>query len=138
MTTAKPINVSRIDHIVLRVKDLDRMIRFYSEILGCPLERGPGDERLAQLRAGDSLIDLVDIDSELGRLAGDPPAHNAPNMDHVCLLVEPWNEAAIIEELRAHGVASGDVESRYGATGFGPSVYFKDPEGNTVELKGRG
>ena len=137
MTKTRPINISRIDHIVLRVKNLDRMVRFYTEVLGCPLERGPGDERLAQLRAGDSLIDLVDIDSELGRLAGDPPDHNAPNMDHVCLLVEPWDEVAIIEYLRAHSVAPGTVEPRYGATGVGPSMYFKDPEGNTVELKGR-
>ena len=138
MTTAKPINVSRIDHVVLRVKDLDRMVVFYSDVLGCPLERGPGDERLAQLRAGDSLIDLVDIDSELGRLAGGPPDHTAPNADHVCLLVDPWDEAAILEQLRRHGVTPGAVEARYGATGFGPSVYFRDPEGNTVELKGRG
>ena len=132
-----PINIARIDHVVLRVRDLDRMIEFYSTVLGCRLERGPGEERLAQLRAGDSLIDLVDIDSELGRLAGRAPAPDAPNVDHICLLAEPWDEDAILGQLRAHGVEPGSVEPRYGATGYGPSVYFEDPEGNTIELKGR-
>ena len=112
------------------------MIEFYGNVLGCRLERGPGKERLAQLRAGSSLIDLVDVDSELGRLAGGAPDPRGPNVDHICLLVEPWDEPAILSRLRDHGVEPGDVESRYGATGQGPSVYFKDPEGNTIELKG--
>ena len=51
---------------------------------------------------------------------------------------EPWDEETILGHLAAHGVESGDVASRYGATGQGPSVYLKDPEGNTVELKGAG
>ena len=137
MTTASPINIARIDHVVLRVQDLERMIGFYSAVLGCQLERGPGEERLAQLRAGDSLIDLVDVDGPLGRLAGNAPDSAAPNVDHICLLVEPWDEAAILAQLRAHGVEPGQVESRYGATGHGPSVYFRDPEGNAIELKGQ-
>ena len=136
MTTPNPISIARIDHVVLRVRDLDRMIDFYSTVLCCELERGPGEERLAQLRAGDSLIDLVDIDSDLGRMAGSAPDPAAPNVDHVCLLVDVWDEAAILARLRAHGVEPGRVEMRYGATGHGPSVYFQDPEGNTIELKG--
>ena len=132
----KPINIQRIDHVVLRVRDLAGMIDFYGDVLGCRLERGPGDIGLAQLRAGDSLIDLVDADGPLGREGGKSPDHDAPNVDHVCLFVEPWDSELITAQLRAHGVVPGDVASRYGATGQGPSIYFSDPEGNTIELKG--
>ncbi len=135
--TANPINIRGIDHVVVRAVDLDTMIAFYADVLGCKLERGPGDLGLAQLRAGASLIDLVDVAGEIGRKAGGPPDHGAPNMDHFCLRVEPWDVDAIRGHLAAHGVACGEVAERYGADGSGPSIYLEDPEGNTVELKGR-
>ena len=137
MTAANPINIALIDHVVIRANDLERMVAFYQDVLGCKLERGPGDIGLAQLRAGRSLIDIVDAGGPIGREGGDPPDHGAPNMDHVCLQVEPWDESAIRAHLEAHGVDVGEVESRYGALGQGPSLYISDPEGNTVELKGR-
>lgn len=136
MIKANPINVRRIDHVVLRVVDLEMMVAFYCNVLGCRLERGPGDGGLAQLRAGDSLIDLVDANGSIGRQSGDPPDHGAPNVDHVCLLVQPWDSEAVLSHLRAHGVEPEPITSRYGATGQGPSIYFADPEGNTIELKG--
>ncbi len=131
-----PINIRVIDHIVIRVNDLEKMVAWYSEVLGCRLEKGPGEAGLAQLRAGDSLIDLVDAEGELGKLSGRSPDHGAPNMDHVCVLVRPWREAEILAHLEKHAVEAGEVGDRYGATGMGPSIYIKDPEGNTVELKG--
>ncbi|MDJ0941770.1 MAG: VOC family protein [Woeseiaceae bacterium] len=136
MQTANPINISRIDHVVLRARDPAAMLAFYVNVLGCRLERSLDEVGLLQLRAGQSLIDLVDMGRELGKAGGKPPDQGAPNMDHVCLLVKPWNEAAILAHLEAHGVVAGEVASRYGATGQGPSIYLKDPEGNTVELKG--
>jgi catechol 2,3-dioxygenase-like lactoylglutathione lyase family enzyme len=138
MQAANPINLTRIDHVVLRVVDLDGMIAWYRDVLGCRLERGPGASGLAQLRAGDSLIDLVAADGPLGRAGGRTPDHGAPTVDHVCLQLRPWDEALIVEHLRRHGVETGEVESRYGATGQGPSLYIRDPEGNTIELKGSG
>lgn len=131
-----PINIVLIDHVVIRVRDLDRMVAFYSEVLGCRLEKGPGELGLAQLRAGNSLIDLLDSAGRLGREGGDPPNHEAPNMDHVCLQVSPWDEQRITTHLQRHGVEFGEVASRYGAGGKGPSIYLSDPEGNRVELKG--
>ncbi len=136
MKKANPINIHVIDHVVLRANDIERMITFYSEVLGCRLERCPGESRLAQLRAGLSLIDIVDANSELGRQAGRAPNQDTPNMDHVCLQVRPWNPDAVREHLRVHGVEVGEIVSRYGALGSGPSLYIRDPEGNTVELKG--
>ena len=136
MTTANPINISQIDHVVIRVNDLENMIAWYRDVLGCNLERGPGDYRLAQLRAGSSLVDLVDANGPLGKQAGDLPDRNAPNMDHLCFQVVPWDTDVIQAQLSWHDVEFGDVGNRYGASGMGPSIYLKDPEGNTIELKG--
>ncbi len=136
MKQANPINITHIDHLVIRVNDLENMIAFYRDVLGCKLERGPGEGGLAQLRAGHSLIDLVDADGPLGQQGGDQPDHAAPNMDHVCFQVQPWDTDTIKTHLELHGIDAGKVAQRYGATGVGPSMYLRDPEGNTVELKG--
>ena len=136
MRKANPINIRCIDHVVLRVVDLESMISFYCDVLGCRVERVLDEIKLVQLRAGDSLIDLVDANGTLGRQAGGLPSHDAPNMDHVCLRVEPWDADAIRTHLQTHDVDVGDVAPRYGASGVGPSLYISDPEGNTVELKG--
>jgi glyoxylase I family protein len=125
-----------IDHLVLRIVDLDRMLRFYVDVLGCTLERRQDAIGLVQLRAGHSLIDLVPVDGPLGRAGGTPPGPQGRNLDHFCLRVEPFEEAALRAHLAAHGVAAGAVEQRYGAEGEGPSLYVTDPEGNVVELKG--
>jgi len=136
MNQEHPINIRLIDHVVIRVQNLVRMIDFYRDVLGCRLERGPGKNGLAQLRAGDSLIDLVDAAGPLGRQGGGRPRHEGGNMDHVCLQVQPWDADAISNHLMKHDVEVGDVVTRYGALGSGPSLYIKDPEGNGVELKG--
>ncbi|MDH3597272.1 MAG: VOC family protein [Rhodospirillales bacterium] len=130
------IRITGLDHVVLRVRDVRRMLRFYSEVLGCAVEREVAELGLIQLRAGDALIDLVDVAGELGRGGGAAPGREGRNMDHLCLRIEPFDPAALSRHLETHGVAAGPVERRYGAEGFGPSIYIQDPEGNTVELKG--
>ena len=136
MSSDNPISIKLIDHVVIRVESLDRMIAFYCNVLSCQLEKGPGDNGLAQLRAGDSLIDLVDVASALGRSGGGQPHRENGNMDHVCLQIEPWQEDKLTAHLSKHKVEHGEIAARYGALGYGPSLYLKDPEGNTVELKG--
>ena len=131
-----PIPVRGLDHIVLRVADLDAMIAFYGEVLGCPVERRKDEIGLVQLRAGQSLIDLVPVDGKLGRAGGAAPGSEGRNLDHLCLRIEPFDEAAIRRHLAVHGVEAGPVDSRYGAEGDGPSIYLQDPEHNTIELKG--
>jgi glyoxylase I family protein len=91
---------------------------------------------LFQLRAGSSLIDLVDVEGKLGRQGGAAPGADGHNVDHVCLGVDGYDEAAIIAHLERHGVRVGEIGSRYGAEGQGPSIYLFDPEGNRIELKG--
>jgi len=128
--------VQGIDHVVLRVVDVEGVIRFYQDVLGCAVERRKDDLGLIQLRAGRSLIDLVDVNGELGQKGGTAPGAEARNMDHFCLRIDPFDEAQIRAHLRAHGVEAGELATRYGAEGDGPSLYIQDPEGNTVELKG--
>jgi len=130
------LNIREIDHLVLRVRDVDTMVRFYAEVLGCPVHRIDEKIRLVQLRAGRGLIDLIPVDSESGRAGGAAPGREGRNMDHFCLRVDPWDADAIGAHLRAHGVDAGPVVQRFGAQGQGPSMYLSDPEGNTVELKG--
>ena len=138
MQRENPINIAGIDHVVLRARDFEGLIDFYISVLGCRLERISPGYGIAQLRAGRSLVDIVDTNGKLGRSGGKEPNHNAENMDHFCLQIAPWDSEQIGDHLRAHGVEVGTVESRYGALGNGPSIYIKDPEGNGVELKGAG
>lgn len=132
------IHIREIDHIVLRALDMESMRHFYCAVLGCTVERREAASGLLQLRAGSALIDLVAVDGVLGRRGGAAPGTGGRNVDHFCLLVEPFDEAAIRAELAAAGVATEAAQRRYGAAGWGPSLYLSDPEGNTIELKGRG
>lgn len=130
------LKILGIDHLVLRVQDLDAALRFYVGVLGCPVERREDGLGLVQLRAGRALIDLVPVDGRLGRAGGVAPGPEGRNLDHLCLRVEPFDEAAIRAHLAAHGLQAGATARRYGAEGYGPSLYLNDPEGNVVELKG--
>lgn len=130
------LSIQGIDHLVLRVRDVARMRRFYCETLGCVLERRQEELGLYQLRAGAALIDLVDVAGKLGQAGGAAAGKEGRNLDHFCLRIEPFDAAAIARHLTAQGVAPGEVVSRYGAEGTGPSIYIEDPEGNVVELKG--
>jgi catechol 2,3-dioxygenase-like lactoylglutathione lyase family enzyme len=130
------IQIREIDHLVLRVTNLEAMLRFYRDVLGCTIERTQEELGLTQLRAGRSLIDMVTVDGKLGLLGGKPPGAEGRNMDHLCLRVEPFDAESIYAHLKKYGIEAGEVSSRYGAEGEGPSIYLKDPEENVVELKG--
>ena len=131
--TGNPLNISHIDHVVIRANNMERMIRFYHEVLGCPVEKRQDDIGLVQLRAGGSLIDLLDVNSPLNEQFEN---ERGVNMDHFCLLLASWDGDAILQWLKRHDVKAGEIADRFGATGTGPSIYIHDPEGNMVELKG--
>jgi len=133
---ANPIRIEGLDHIVLRVANLDRMLDFYVGVLGCTREKDQASIGLYQLRAGAALIDLVTLDGRLGRMGGVGPGPEGRNLDHFCLAMTEFDEAALRAYLTAAGVTVGEVGQRYGAKGDGPSLYIEDPEGNVVELKG--
>ena len=129
-------DILQIDHVVFRVADAERAIRFYREVLGCTLERTVEAFGLVQLRAGAALIDLVTIDGAIGRKGGAAPGRTGRNVDHLALRIAPFDATVLFEHLERHGVSHGDVTTRYGAEGFGPSIYIEDPDGNVIELKG--
>lgn len=131
-----PFSLKGLDHIVLRISDLDRMRAFYHDVLGCSDEREQAEIGLLQLRAGHSLIDLITIDGKLGASGGAAPGAEGRNVDHFALAITPFDESTIRAHLDRHGVAIEQSGPRYGAEGEGPSIYFRDPEGNLIELKG--
>lgn len=129
------IAIAGIDHIVLRVADLERSIRFYCGVLGMDVVKWNDKYALVHLSAGASLIDLIAIDGPLGRAGGGPAGRENRNVDHICLQVRDFDLAAIRAHLVAHGVEPGAVGERFGAGGVGPSIYLTDPDGNGLELR---
>lgn len=118
--------IKDLDHVVLKVADMDRAIRFYEDVLGCKVERTVDSIGLVQLRAGRALVDLVPAkDGDAGS-----------NMDHFALTIEPFDAEALKTHFAVHGVDIGEPATWYGAEGYGPSIYLNDPDGNQVELKG--
>jgi len=130
------IAIREIDHLVLRVTNLDAMLEFYCTLLGCSIARRRDDIGLVQLRAGRSMLDLVPVDGELGRAGGAAPGREGRNLDHLCFRLDHFDEPALRAHLERAGITVGATASRFGAEGEGPSIYISDPEGNVVELKG--
>jgi glyoxylase I family protein len=123
-----PLKVAELDHVVLRCRDQNRALDFYTRILGLREERRIDQIGLIQLRAGRSMIDLVP--------ATHPRAEDGLNVDHVCLAVEARDLNEVARYLRELSVeVIGEPAMRYGAHGAGLSIYIRDPEGNVVELK---
>lgn len=127
--------IREIDHVVIRTTDPIALARFYCEALGCIVEKEQPEIGLTQLRAGRSLIDLLAVGAKIDRADSGAPGAGR-NMDHLCLRVEDYDAAQLSAHLLAHGARLGEAGRRYGADGFGPSLYLFDPDGNMVELKG--
>ena len=142
MAQASPIPLMGIDHVVIRVRDLEPMLAFYTEVLGCEVAKHNAPLDLWHLRAGSALIDLVPVNGVLGRSGGasgdtKPPATSGRNVDHVAFKVQPFDPPALLSHLQSHGIdAKATLQSRFGIDGDGPSIQFTDPEGNGIELKG--
>lgn len=130
------LSVAGIDHVVLRVRDAEAALAFYSGVLGCPVEKRNDVLGLIHLRAGDSLIDLVPVDGKLGSAGGAAPGTEGRNVDHVCLRLHDYDPVATMAHLQKHGVRYDAPASRYGAGGVAESIYLTDPDGNGLELHG--
>jgi glyoxylase I family protein len=130
------LKVRGLDHLVIRARDLPALERFYVEVLGLTVERRADQIGMVQLRAGAQLVDLVAADGMLGRQGGAAPGAEGRNLDHFCLNLDDFDLAAVEAHLKAHGITPGDSGVRYGAGGFGVSIYLTDPEGNGLELRG--
>lgn len=132
-----PFKLGGLDHVVLRVPDMAQALGFYRDVLGAQVERTLDRLGMVQLRVGASLIDLVDLNGAMAKAQGARAfSPDAVNVDHICIRIDPFDEAAVDAYLRERGVTIGEKGIRYGAQGDGPSIYIRDPFGTTVELKG--
>ena len=135
MAAPPPFALHGLDHVVLLVDDMAAAQRFYTEVVGCTVDRALPRYGMLQLRAGAALIDLVETSGPEGAWAK-PEVAGGRNMDHVALATGPWEPEALRAHLAAHGVEIVEEGVRYGASGEGYSIYVRDPAGNVVELKG--
>ena len=93
--TKRQFQLLGIDHVVLRVHQLQPMLEFYQDVLGCKLIRSNEKIGLYQLSAGASMIDLIPVDMELGKKGGEPPGLEGHNVDHIALKIHPFSEEEI-------------------------------------------
>jgi catechol 2,3-dioxygenase-like lactoylglutathione lyase family enzyme len=129
------ITVTALDHFVLRVRDLERSIAFYGGLLGLPIEcldeYRAGTRPFVSARVGGQLIDLVPDPTY------DPAAAAHGGFLHLCVRVAGGLERDVLPQVRARSVEVIEDAPmvRLGATGYGPSIYVRDPDGYVVELK---
>jgi len=123
---SQEIRVTALDHVVLNVADVERSLAFYAGALGLgPIhveEWRRGERFFPSVRvSADSIIDLL------------PAPRTGADADHVCLVVEPMDFDALVASGRFE-IVDGPA-TRFGARGDGTSIYFRDPDGNLVELR---
>ncbi len=136
MTAAPHFQIVDLDHIVLRVNDVERALAFYTGTLG--LE----PHRVEEFRAGEvpfpcarvndhTIIDLLPWTED------EPVGDGRRNLDHFCMAVKGIDMAEFAEYLKSRGVTVEPDRSgrRSGARGMADSIYVKDTEGNTIELR---
>ena len=120
------MDVLGFDHLVLRCADVERTLAWYVDVLG--LE----PERVDEWRRGEAPFPSVRVSATtiIDLFAGTP---GDDRLDHLCLEVAPTDLAALAT---THGLEllEGPVP-RYGARGVGTSIYVRDPDGLTVELR---
>ena len=138
MTTESSVKLKivEMDHIVIRVKDVEGALAFYTGILG--LE----PHRVEEWRSGELPFPCARINAntliDLKPWTEDEPVHDGRrNLDHYCLVLEPTDMDALSDHLREQGVTvvSETPAQRSGARGMATSIYIQDPEGNQIELR---
>lgn len=130
IATRVPFMLERIDHVLLIVKGLERALVFYRDVLGCRIVDSLPEYGMVELRAGGSMIDLVDIGAREGAWAR-PDVAGGRNVDHLCLAISGASEPTLRAHLAAHAVEIVEEDARED----GLSLYVRDPSGNTIELK---
>jgi catechol 2,3-dioxygenase-like lactoylglutathione lyase family enzyme len=125
--------ISGLDHIVLNVADIERSLRFYSDVLGLSPERVEAWRKreisFPSVRINSStLIDLV------ANGAPSPSAHE--NLAHFCLVIDDPSLDGFMQTLASASVPieTGPVQ-RWGARGNAQSIYFRDPDANLIEVR---
>lgn len=126
------VSIMGLDHLVMTVRDVEATCRFYEKVLGMTRQSfGPGDRRVA-LKFGNQKINIhPETGNDIGYLA----RIAQPGTEDLCFVTEDAPEE-VIAHLKACGVAPLDPEpvARTGALGSIRSVYFRDPDGNLIEV----
>ena len=123
------VRVTALDHIVLRVSDVERSLDWYANRLG--LEPVRADE----WRAGECPFPSVRVSAGtiIDLIAGHVD-HDARNLDHFCMVVTPES----MDEVRNPGefdIARDPDFALFGARGMADGLYIRDPDGNEIELR---
>lgn len=129
-----PFALEGIDHVLLVVQGMAPALDFYQVVIGCILEERFPQWGMAQLRAGEAVINLVDVTVPEGAWAASPA--QGRNMDHLCIALGRHDEAALRKHLAGHRVEIIEESVHAGARGESLSLYVRDPSGNVLELKG--
>lgn len=134
------ITVTELDHIVLNVRDIDRSVKFYTEVLGLRAERldefKSGKVGFPSVRINDQTIIDLFPESNAAPSPREGIKNDNGNLNHFCLVVGQQDFSGIVNYLteRQISIREGPV-SRWGARGRATSVYFLDPDGNEVEIR---
>ena len=129
MTATLSLGVTGLDHLVLVVADVERSLAFYTGLLAL------SGVRVEEWRRGEAPFPSVRVSEAtiIDLVAGDAPDPGRRNLDHFCVTVAPTD----LDALAAGGAFEvlGHPGPRFGARGEGRSLYVRDPDGTTVELR---
>ncbi|HZP28814.1 MAG TPA: VOC family protein [Acidimicrobiia bacterium] len=122
------MRVVGFDHLVLVVGDVERALAWYGGELGLP------GERVDEWRRGEVPFPSVRVDEHtlIDLVAGE---RTGSNVDHLCLVIDGADLAELAGTGRFDVVGAGPVDGLFGARGYATSLYVRDPDGNTVELR---